>query len=108
MESKPIMENEMTTNQKITRQQAVELIKAQGQKTFTVVFIKKCGELRTMNARFGVRKHFKTPDGSGRKYNPKDYNLVCVFDMQKQQYRSIALDTIQSVTAEGQTYEVTE
>ncbi len=71
-------------------------------------FVKKNGELRKMNCRLGVRKHWKTSDGSGKNYNPSDYGLICVFDLQKNDYRSINVDTLRSITADGVQYTVTD
>ncbi len=86
-----------------------QIIKAQDGKTVTVTFIKrgidkvtgKKGERRVLNGRLGVKKHLK---GGELKYNPKDYDLLTIFDMQKKGYRSIALDTVESVVAAGITY----
>lgn len=47
---------------------------------FSVDFIKRGdGSLRTMSARRGVKKDVK---GVGMAYNPDDYNLLNVYDMQ--------------------------
>ncbi len=49
--------------------------------TFTVEFVKRGdGTLRVMNARRGVKKGVK---GVGMAYNPADYSLLGVYDMQK-------------------------
>ena len=59
---------------------------------FTVTFVNRTtGETRVMNCRKGVVSHLT---GGEKKYDPKDKGLVCVFDMQKQAYRSIALESI--------------
>lgn len=91
---------------KISRKEAVDLMYTQQGNVFSVKFIKKDGTLRHMNCRLGVKKHWKTEDGSGGKYRPLDYNLVCVFDMVKAAYRSINIDTLREITAQGTTYEV--
>lgn len=75
---------------------------AQDGKTFTVEFVKKNGEHRTMNARLGVNKG-KT--GKGMKYNPTERGLLPVYDMQKKGFRMINFDTIQRVTIHGRTIE---
>lgn len=70
------------------------LEKAKDGKIFTVDFTKKDGTLRTMNARLGVKKGVK---GVGKNYNPSDYDLLCVYDMQKAAFRTIGLDTVSRV-----------
>jgi len=37
-------------------------------------------------------------------YNPSDYNLKTVFDMQIGQYRNIATDRVTQITIGGRTY----
>lgn len=46
---------------------------------FSAVFIKKDGSERKINCRRGVKKHLK---GGTLKYNPADYGLMSVCDMQ--------------------------
>lgn len=59
---------------------------------FNISFIKRTtGDLREMTCRFGVTKHLKNGEA---KYSFKDKNLLCVFDMQKNGYRTINLDAI--------------
>ena len=77
---------------------------------FSIQFEKRDGTLRNMNARIGV---WKGPGGDEsnpraadavRSYNPSDYNLKTVFDMQKEQYRNIATDRVTQITIGGHTY----
>ena len=77
---------------------------------FSIQFEKRDGTLRNMNARIGV---WKGPGGDEsnpraadavRSYNPSDYNLKTVFDMQKGQYRNIATDRVTQITIGGRTY----
>ncbi len=86
------------------------IIKSQDGKAVTVTFIRrtddkktgaKAGDVRVLNGRLGVKKHLK---GGELKYNPKDYDLLTIFDMQKGDYRSISLDAVESVVAAGITY----
>jgi len=91
----------------ISKSEAAKIMRAQSGKIFTVSFIKKDGTLRQMTCRLGVKAHWKTPDGSGRKYDPADHGLICVFDMSKGEYRNINVNTLQSLTADGVTYTVT-
>ena len=72
-------------------------------KIFSVDFIKRStGELRTMTARMGVRKHLK---GGNKAYNPSQHNLLTVFDMDKRGYRSIPVEAIQRLSVGGQTFD---
>lgn len=63
----------------------------------TVSFTKKDGTPRKMNCRMGVTKHLK---GGASTTAHKD-NLVTVFDIEKNAYRSINLDTVTSISTGG-------
>jgi hypothetical protein len=60
-------------------------------KIFSVIFRKKNGELRTMQARLGVKKGIT---GEGLKYDAEACNNLIVFDMQKQAYRTVKFDNV--------------
>ena len=66
-------------------------------------FIKKDGSLRKMVFRTKVTKGVT---GEGMKYNPSDYGLRTVYDMQKRAFRHINLNTIQTITAHGKRHYV--
>ena len=69
---------------------------------FGVEFIKRSdGSLRKMVCRLGVRKHLK---GGAKAYDPKKHDLLCVFDMEKESYRSIPVDAVQRLSVNGQTF----
>lgn len=69
---------------------------------FNVEFIKRStGELRTMQARLGVKKHL---EGGSKAYDDKTKNLLTVFSTDANGYRSIPIDLIQSMTVKGTTY----
>jgi hypothetical protein len=88
---------------KISKAKAIDLIKTNGLKqTVGVTHTKKDGSLRTGSYKYGVKKNLT---GKGLKYNPEDYNLIPVYDMNKD-YRMIWTDGIQEVTVDGTTYEV--
>jgi len=88
---------------KISRKQAIDLIKTNGRKqTVGVTHRKKDGSLRTGSYKYGVKKNLT---GKGLKYNPEDYKLIPVYDMNKS-YRMIWEDGIQEVTVDSTTYEV--
>ena len=64
-------------------------------------FIKKDGSLRKMVFRTKVTKGVT---GEGMKYNPSDYGLRTVFDMQKGAFRHINLETVTTITAKGKVH----
>jgi len=76
-----------------------KLIESFGGKFFRVIFTKRTtGELRTMDCRTGVSKFVK---GKGKKYEPKDKDLICVWapanwdpENGDAGYRSINLRTV--------------
>lgn len=69
---------------------------------FLVEFIKRSnGELRKMVCRLGVKKHLR---GGSKAYDSKQHNLLTVFDMEKEGYRSIPVDAIQWLSVNGQTF----
>jgi hypothetical protein len=73
---------------------------------FSVEFIKRTtGELRRMVCRLGVKKHLK---GGTAAYDAKEHNLLTVFDMEKNGYRSIPVEAVLSLTVHGQTFRFTE
>jgi hypothetical protein len=93
----------------ISRRQACRLLyehKESGSSSmFAVTFIKRTtGEERTMLARFGVKSFLK---GGTLAFDPEDYNLMTVFDMDKQAYRSINMEGLLSLSMGGQRYKVT-
>jgi len=69
---------------------------------FSVTFIKRTtGEIRKMNAMRGVRKGVK---GVGLNYDAPEKNLLTVYDMKKQGFRSINLDSILEFKANKQLF----
>ena len=71
-------------------------------KFFGVEFVKRTtGELRQMQARIGVTKHLK---GGAKKFDDASKNLLTVFSMDANGYRSIPIDAIQSLKVKGITY----
>jgi hypothetical protein len=65
---------------------------------FRATFIKKDGTIREMTARFGVKKHLK---GGELKYNPEEQGYIVVFDVEKEQYRTINLNNLISLRYNG-------
>ena len=88
---------------KINKREILNLLKDNKNLIFSVVFLKKNGELRPMTCKLGVKKHLK---GGRLKYNPKERNNLIVFDMQKEDYRTINLDTLMSINMKGVEYNV--
>jgi hypothetical protein len=81
----------------ITGQNMVDA--ARNGRIFTVEFVKRTnGELRTMVCRRGVRKGVK---GIGHSYDPLSKALLCVFDVQKNDFRMISLDALVALRMNG-------
>jgi hypothetical protein len=73
---------------------------------FGVKFFKVDGKPRTMCARLGVRKNVK---GTGKPLDRKKYpHLLTVFDMAKDEHRRVNIDTVQSVTLQGNVFYVVD
>lgn len=88
---------------KITRNAAIKLMKSTQGKIFSATFMKKDGTVRAMNCRLGVTKHLK---GGSLAFNPAEYDLMTVFDVQKKAYRMIDLDTLKSVRVGGRKFTI--
>ena len=83
-----------------TRDAVLSLVK--DGKFFGVEFVKRTtGEMRQMQARIGVTKHLK---GGAKKFDDASKNLLTVFSMDANGYRSIPIDAIQSLTVKGTIY----
>lgn len=73
-----------------------EIKKMVGNQFFSATFVKRNGEVRKMLCRVGVKRYLK---GGQKKY---DYdNLMTVYDVKKKGYRTINLDTLMQVKANG-------
>jgi hypothetical protein len=69
---------------------------------FSVEFIKRTdGNLRKMVCRLGVKKHLR---GCSKAYDPRQYSLLTLFDMENEGYRSIPVDAIQRISVNGQIF----
>lgn len=88
---------------RITKEHAEKLIKSTNGAFFSVSFLKADGTLRDMTCRLGVSKGVK---GVGMAYDPKEHDLLTVFDVQKNDYRMIRLETLKRVTVDGRSYTV--
>ena len=87
----------------INRDTAKQYIYKTNGQIFSAVFTKKDGEKRNMTCRLGVAKYVK---GVGLKFNPKERNLIGVFDMHKKAYRFINAKTLTKLKTKGTTYSV--
>lgn len=70
-------------------------------KIFYVEFIKKNGELRKMICRRGVKVGIVPPDDRQRDATKDPDNILRVWDMIKEGYRSINLDTVTKINYDG-------
>lgn len=80
-----------------TRQTLLKLIEFLNGQFFTVEFIKKDGTLRKMNCRTGVKKYLSNNGKSIKITRPIDNGILRVYDIKKEAYRSINLDTVKKI-----------
>jgi hypothetical protein len=80
-----------------TRQTLLKLIEFLNGQFFTVEFIKKDGTLRKMNCRTGVKKYLSNNGKSIKITRPIDNGILRVYDVKKEAYRSINLDTVKKI-----------
>ena len=69
-----------------------------GGRIFGAGFTKRDGTFRTGSFRFSVKKHLK---GGDRSYDTDARGHLVVFDMKKEQYRTIRIDAIDYITVGG-------
>ena len=87
----------------VSKNQAKELINSSKGKIFSVTFTKKNGETREMICRKGVKKHLK---GGELMFDPNEKGLAVVFDMKKNAYRMININTLEKIVVDKATYSV--
>ena len=91
----------MTNATKIeTKQDARDLI---GNSIFGAKFIKRDGTLRTGSFRVHVKKNLT---GAGSSYDRDARRNLTVYDMVKEAYRTIRLDSVIELTVKGETFTV--
>jgi hypothetical protein len=78
----------------MNKKQAIEIIKSG--LFFSAEFIKKDGSVRKVRARSGVKKYLK-PNAKPRTYNPSELGYITIFDLDKEDYRLINLQTLTKV-----------
>ena len=76
------------------REMLRNLIKATNSMFFTITWIKKNGEERTMTVKDGVESKLALPKGQGSNNQEAYSNLITLFDVQAGHYKSVNLDTI--------------
>ena len=89
----------------ITKKEAKHLLNKmrKDNRMFSLEFIKKDGTKRVMLARFNVTKGLT---GKGQRYNPADYDLINVYDMNKSAYRSVPMNRLLWLRTKGKRYYV--
>lgn len=87
-----------------TRQTLLKLIENLNGQFFTVEFIKKDGTLRKMNCRTGVKKYLSNNGKTIKITRPIDNGILRVFDVKKDTYRSINLDTVKKINLNKASY----
>jgi hypothetical protein len=83
---------------KLTVKLIKEIVGDKG-KIFNITFVKLNGELRTFNARLGVK--YDRVSTSKRNYNAEDKNLLVVYSMNDKGYRTVNLNTLKRLKANG-------
>ena len=84
----------------------IKLVHSAGENghVFTVKFVKKDGSERVMNCRLGVTKHLHGGEDSTSHID----KYVNVFDMQKETYRKLNVETMKELRYGGKTVEFEE
>lgn len=79
------------------REMLRSLIKSTNGMFFSIVFLKKSGEQRTLTVRDGVESKLALPKGQGSSNQEMYDNLITLFDVQAGHYKSVNLDTVTSL-----------
>lgn len=79
------------------REMLRNLIKATNSMFFSISWVKKNGEERTMTVKDGVESKLALPKGQGSNNQEAYDNLITLFDVQAGRYKSVNLDTVTSV-----------
>ena len=92
----------MKTKQ-ITKEEAKKIILENRSSIFGVLFPKKDGSKRSMSARLSVKSKLK---GGELRYNPADFNYIIAYDMIKNNYRTININTLERLRLNRQEYDI--
>ena len=76
------------------REMLRNLIKATNSMFFTITWVKKNGEERTMTVKDGVESKLALPKGQGSNNQEHCRHLITLFDVQAGHYKSVNLDTV--------------
>ena len=76
------------------REMLRSLIKSTNGLFFSISFVKKSGEQRTLTVRDGVESKLALPKGRGSNNQEHCHNLITLFDVQAGKYKSVNLDTV--------------
>ena len=76
------------------REMLRNLIKATNSMFFTITWVKKNGEERTMTVKDGVESALVYHKGQGSNNQEAYSNLITLFDVQAGHYKSVNLDTV--------------
>ena len=76
------------------REMLRNLIKATNGLFFSITWVKKNGEQRTMTVKDGVESKLVLPKGQGSNNQEAYDNLITLFDVQAGYYKSVNLDTV--------------
>lgn len=99
-----VQEQEEQTTPTITSEEAEQMINSlKRAEFFTVMFVKKDGTERVMNAQKGVTKHLV---GGELKFDPSQRGLIVVFDPKAKGYRMINKNTLKWIKVKGRVYQV--
>ena len=84
------------------KEQIRALVGSTGGTFFSVKFVKRTtGELREMVCRTGVKKGVK---GVGLPFNPKEKDLLVVWDVRKRAFRMVSLEGVKELKIRGVTH----
>lgn len=86
----------------MTRQEAVDWIRATNGRLFSIKFIKRStGSVREMTCRIGVKRDLSQDPDKSKIVDFKSAALIPVFDMQADAYKSIPVEGITEVKIDG-------
>ncbi len=89
----------------INQEEAEKILYGTQGKIFSVFFTKKDGSERKLVGRIGVKKGVT---GVGLKYDPKERGLLTVFDLQKDEFRTVNLNSLKAIASDGIRYEIAD
>ena len=88
---------------RLNRWKVGSIIKNTNGKIFSAKFVKKNGDIRDITCRLETETGKK---GTGVSPEKLDNPYICVYDMQKEGYRMINLETLMSINMKGVEYNV--